>query len=61
MFTVGDVVIVNDALSHYRAELQIILKPIPNTGDRNLAGHLDEDEMKLVSMIAYENIFGFIQ
>ena len=51
----------NDALSHYRAELQIILKPIPNTGDRNLAGHLDEDEMKLVSMIAYENIFGFIQ
>lgn len=61
MFTVGDVVIVNDALSHYRAELQIILKPIPNTGDRNLAGHLNEDEMKLVSMIAYENIFGFIQ
>lgn len=61
MLEVGDVVVVNDNLAHYRAELQVILKPIANTGDRNVVGHLNEDEMKLVSMIAYENFFGFIQ
>ena len=61
MLEVGDVVVVNDSLRHYRGELQVILKPIKNSGDRNIVGHLNDDEMKLVSMIAYENIFGFIK
>ncbi len=58
---VGDVVVINDNLAHYRGELQIILKPIKNVNDRNVVGHLNENEMKLVNMIQYEHIFGFIR
>ena len=53
--------VINDNLAHYRGELQIILKPIKNVNDRNVVGHLNENEMKLVNMIQYEHIFGFIR
>lgn len=60
-YEVGDVLIVNDNLQYYRGELEIVTKPIKNTHDRNIVGHLNEDEMKLVSMLGYEHFFGFIK
>lgn len=57
----GDVVVINDNLAHYRGELQVVLKPIKNVHDRNVVGHLNADEMKLVDMIGFEHIFGFIK
>ena len=60
-FEVGDVLVVNDNLAYYRGELQVVLQPLKNTHDRNVVAHLNEDEMKLVSMIQFENFFGFIK
>ena len=45
MFHRGDVLIVNDNLAHYRGELEIALRDIPNDGERNLCGHVKEEEM----------------
>lgn len=60
-YEVGDVLIVNDNLAYYRGELEIVTKAIKNTHDRNIVGHLNEDEMKLVSMLGYEHFFSFIK
>lgn len=50
-FSKGDILIVNDNLKHYCGELQICMKDMANDGQRNLVGHLDEDEMKIVEML----------
>lgn len=50
-FSKGDVLIVNDNLKHYCGELQICMKDMANDGQRNLVGHLDEDEMRIVEMM----------
>ncbi len=60
-YEVGDVLIVNDNMMYYRGELEVVLKPMKNTHDRNVVGHLNEDEMTLANMIGYENFFGFIK
>ena len=60
-YEVGDVLIINNNLEYYRGELEIVTKAIKNTHDRNIVGHLNEDEMKLVSMLKYEHFFGFIK
>lgn len=58
-FTRGDVMIVNDNLKHYRGEIQICLKDMENDGQRNLVGHLNEDEMQLVEHIYPGVYFSF--
>lgn len=50
-FTRGDVVVINDNLKHYRGEVQIILQDIPNDGERNLIGHVAEDEIMILEQI----------
>ena len=57
----GDVLIVNDELAYYRGELEIVLKPLKNTHDRNIVAHLNEDECILANMIGYEHFFGFLK
>ena len=43
MFHRGDVVVLNDNLGHYRGEAEVILKDIPNDGQRNLVGGLSRE------------------
>lgn len=57
----GDVVIVNDNLSPYRGELQVILKDIKNDGDRNLVGHIKKEEMLILDSIKLGQRFSFIK
>lgn len=61
MFHRGDVVVVNDNLAHYRGELQVILKDMPNDGERNYVGRIPEDEQMILDLIKPEFAFGFIQ
>lgn len=60
-FTKGDIMIVNDNLTHYRGELQICLKDMENDGQRNLVGHLNDDEMQLLNYIQPGTYFSFIK
>lgn len=50
-FSKGDVLIVNDNLAHYRGELEIALRDIPNDGERNCVGHIKEEELGLLDYI----------
>ena len=50
-FKKGDILIVNDNLAHYRGELEIALRDIPNDGERNCVGHVKEDELMLLDYI----------
>lgn len=58
-FERGDVLVVNDNLSHYAGELQICLEPMKNDGQRNRVGHLDEEEMQLVPYLTPGVYFDF--
>lgn len=59
VFTKGDVLIVNDNLKHYRGELQICRSEMENDGQRNLVGHLDENEQRLIELIQPGTYFAF--
>lgn len=59
IFTKGDVLIVNDNLAHYRGELQICRGEMENDGQRNLVGHLNEDEQALIALIQSGYYFAF--
>lgn len=61
LFHRGDVVIVNDNLSHYRGELQIITRDMPNDGERNYIGRIPEQELILLELLKPEHPFGFIK
>ena len=51
MFHRGDIVVVNDNLAHYRAELQIVLKDMPNDGQRNHIGRIAPEELFLLDAL----------
>ncbi|MBO6046407.1 MAG: DUF871 domain-containing protein [Erysipelotrichaceae bacterium] len=61
VFTKGDVLVVNDNLAHYRGELEIALRDIPNDGERNLVGRVKEEEIMLLDMVKPGHHFGFIK
>ena len=61
LFHIGDVVIVNDNLSHYRGELQIIVKDMINDGERNLVARIPKRELPLLELLKPEYLFGFIK
>ncbi len=60
-YTRGDVVIVNDNLAHYRGEIQIVLKDIPVDGQRNLLGHISEEEICFLDSIKGGDVFSFME
>ncbi len=60
-FEKGDVCIINDNLKHYRGELQIVLSPIPNDGERNLVGHIKEDEIIILDQVKPSERFKLIK
>lgn len=59
-FEKGDVLIINNNLAYYKGELEIVKKKIKNTGERNLVGHFNEDEQKIVDILAEQNPFKII-
>lgn len=59
VFTKGDVLVINDNLAHYRGELQICRSEMENDGQRNLVGHLDENEQGLMELIQPGTYFAF--
>ncbi len=60
-FKRGDVMIVNDNMAHYRAELEVARQDMVNDGTRNLVGRIPEEELFLLDYIKPENAFGFIK
>lgn len=61
VFSKGDVLIVNDNLPHYRGELQICRSEMENDGQRNLVGHLHENEQALMELIDSGTYFAFFK
>lgn len=59
-FTKGDIVIVNDTYAHYAGEVQIVLMDMENDGQRNLIGHLDENEQRLLEFITNKDVIVFL-
>ena len=57
----GDIVIVNDNLKHYCGELQVVLKDMPNDGERNFVGRLPENEMMILDLVPENIPFAFIK
>lgn len=60
-FHIGDVLVVNDNLAHYRGELHVALRDMPNDGTRNLVGRIPLDELFLLDYIEPEHPFAFIR
>jgi hypothetical protein len=61
VFHRGDVLVVNDALEHYRGELEVALRDIPDDGTRNLVGTIPDEELFLLGYILPEYAFGFVR
>lgn len=59
VFIKGDILIVNDNLPHYRGELQICRSDMENDGQRNLVGHLSEQELGIMELIEPGIYFSF--
>ena len=59
-FEPGDVVILNNNIEHYKAEVHIVLKPIANSSIMNYAGRIRKEEMFLLKYLKYMTNFGFI-
>lgn len=57
----GDIVVVNDNLKHYCGELQVVLKDMPNDGERNLVGRIPENELIILDLVKENMPFGFIK
>lgn len=60
-FDYGDVVIVNDNYKHYAGELQIVLRPIKNDGERNFVGSLIGKEKIMLELLEASDIVSFIK
>ncbi|MDR2538165.1 MAG: MupG family TIM beta-alpha barrel fold protein [Bifidobacteriaceae bacterium] len=57
----GDIVVVNDNYGQYKAELHVILKPMPNAGNKNVVGHIPENELFLLDYMDSWRPFGFFR
>lgn len=61
LFHRGDVIVVNDNLAHYRGELEIIERDLPNDGERNFVGKIMQEELLLLDLLKPEYLFGFVK
>ncbi|MBR0138045.1 MAG: DUF871 domain-containing protein [Erysipelotrichaceae bacterium] len=59
-FEPGDVVILNDNVERYKAEVHIARQRLKNDGTMNYAGRIVEEEMFLLDYLTYNVNFGFI-
>ena len=51
----------NNNYKHYAGEVQVVLFPIENDGDRNLIGYLDQRELEMLEMIPEREIVVFLE
>jgi hypothetical protein len=56
----GDVVILNDAYGRYKGELHLVLKAMPNEGNKNVIGHLNDQELFLLDYLEPFRPFKFL-
>lgn len=61
MFERGDVVMVNETYRNYAGEVQIVLIPIENDGQRNLIATFDDQECLLLELIQDRDTIVFIE
>jgi len=61
VFKRGDIVVVNDNCKHYCGELQVVLKDMPNDGERNLVGRIPANELCILDLVPENIPFGFIK
>lgn len=47
----GDIVILNNGYGHYKGELHIVLKDMPNEGTKNVVGHIPEYELCMLEYV----------
>lgn len=47
----GDIVILNDRYGRYKGELHLVLKSMPNSGNKNVIGHLVDQELFLLDYL----------
>lgn len=60
-FRRGDVLVVNDNLAHYRGELHVALRDMPDDGTRNLVGRVPSEELFLLGYIRPEHPFALLE
>lgn len=56
----GDIIIVNNEYGRYKGELHIVLKDMPNDGNKNVVGHLSDEEQILLHYLKPWTPFTFI-
>lgn len=61
MLEVGDICVLNENYGRYKGELHIILKPLPNTGNINVIGHIAQNEEILLDFIEPWKPFALIE
>ena len=57
----GDVLVVNDNLSHYLGEVEVALRDFEDDGTRNVVGRIPEVELFLLDYVKPEFPFGFVK
>ncbi len=57
----GDIVVLNNEYGHYKGELHIILKDMPNNGNKNVVGTIPADELMLLEYVIPNAKFAFKQ
>ena len=57
----GDIVVLNVNYGRYKGEAHIILKDMPNEGNKNVVGHIPENEQMLLDFIEPWMVFEFIR
>ena len=57
----GDVLVVNDNLSHYLGEVEVALRDFEDDGTRNVVGRIPEGELFLLDYVKPEFPFGFVK
>lgn len=56
----GDVIIINNEYGHYKGELHIILKDMPNDGRKNVVGVIPEYELAMLEYLEPWSKFSFM-
>lgn len=57
----GDIVILNNNYGRYKGELHIVLKEMPNEGNKNVIGRIPEEEMMIINYLAPWKAFSFVK
>jgi hypothetical protein len=57
----GDIVIMNDQYGQYKGELHIVLKEVPNAGNKNVIGRVPDNELFLLDYLDAWRPFAFVR